>query len=66
MDIVLEYRNPTAGHCSVVVFINGANAGTLRLRQDEIVGFQQIVEGGCVKDIDTFLGRGNPNPPEER
>jgi hypothetical protein len=64
MRITLEYRNPTPSHCTVVVFVNGAQAGTLRLRQDEIVGFQQIVEHGCAKGIDHFLGRGNPNPAE--
>lgn len=63
MRITLEYRNPTPSHCHVAVFIDGSLAGVLTLRQEEIVGFQQIVEHGCAKGIDTFLGRGNPNPP---
>lgn len=64
MTIHLVYRNPTPAHCDVVVFVNGGQAGTLRLRQEEIVGFQQIVQHGCAKGIDEFLARGNPNPPE--
>ncbi len=66
MKIHIEYRNPTPMHCDVVVFINGANAGKLVLRQEEIVGFQQIVSGGCVKGIDTFLSSGRSQLKEEK
>ena len=65
MKITLEYRNPTPVHCDVVVFINGTNTGTLRLRQEEIVSFQTIVDYGCCRGIDTFLSRGNSNPSPE-
>ena len=65
MNITIEYRNPTLAHCDVVIFVNGANVGTLRLRQEEIVSFQMILSGGCRRGLDTFLGRGHPNPPEE-
>jgi hypothetical protein len=58
MKIVLEYRNPTEAHCQVAVFVNDALAGVLTLRQDEVGSFDMIVSGGCVKGIDTFLGRG--------
>ena len=63
MKITLEYRNPTPSHCGVAVYVNGALAGELILRQEEISGFNQIVQHGCAKGIDTFLGRGNPDPP---
>ena len=66
MKITLEYRNPTPAHCDVAVFVNGALSGTLRLRQDEVIGFQQIVLGGCLKGVDEFLGRGHSLPKELR
>lgn len=65
MKITLEYRNPTLAHCDVVVFVNGGNVGTLRLRQEEVISFQQIVSHGCCMGIDTFLGLGNPNYVEK-
>jgi hypothetical protein len=64
MRITLEYRNPTPAHCDVAVFVNGALAGTLTLRQEEIGSFDQIVHAGCARGIDTFLARGNPDPPK--
>ena len=64
MRITLEYRKPTPGHCAVAVFVNGALTGELTLRQEEIVGFQQIMSLGCRGAQDSFLTRGNPNPPE--
>ena len=65
MKIYIEYRHPTPIHCNVVVFINGANCGQLVLRQEEIVGFQQILSTGCAKGIDTFISGGHPNYYEE-
>lgn len=62
MTIILEYRNPTPSHCDVAVFVNGALTGTLRLRQEEVVGFQQIVSAGCKTPLDSFLSRGTPDP----
>ena len=67
MKITLEYRNPNPVHCDVVVFVNGANAGTLRLRQEEVVGFQRIVSAGCASArTDQFLSRGRSLPEEVR
>jgi hypothetical protein len=64
MKILLEFRNPTPAHCDVAVFINGACTGTLRLGQEDITNFHSIVSHGCLDGLDTFLSRGNPNPPE--
>ena len=60
MKIVLEYRRPTPSHCDVVVFINGANAGTLTLRQSEVVGFQQVISHGLSLPGDFFQASGDP------
>ncbi len=62
MHITFDYRNPTPGHCDIAIFINGALTGTLRLRQEEIVGFQQIVTHGCLKPLDTFNAKGKSLP----
>jgi hypothetical protein len=64
MKISLDYRNPTPSHCDVAIFINGAYVGTLRLGQEDIVGFQQILDHGCVKGLDVFRATGSPNTPE--
>lgn len=61
MKITIEFRNPTPSHCDVAVFINGANTGTLRLRQEELFTFQEILFKGAVKGIDTIISKGNPN-----
>lgn len=63
MKITLEYRDPTPSHCDVAVFINGALAGVLKLRQEEVGSLDMIIAHGCVRGIDVFLSRGNPNPP---
>lgn len=62
MNIHIRFDNPTQADCEVTVFINGENAGKLRLKQDEVVGFQQIIEHGCVAGLDRFLSSGTPNP----
>jgi hypothetical protein len=62
MKITFDYRNPTPSHCDVAVFVNGALAGVLRLRQDELSDFQGIVNGGLTLPTDEFLGTGNPDP----
>lgn len=62
MNIVLHYETPTPSHCDVRIFINGALAGVLTLRQDELLTFQTIVLNGCMDPFDTFLSRGNPDP----
>ena len=58
MNIVLEYRSPNTEYCTVAVFLNGVNTGSLCLRQEEVGSFQQILFGGCVNGIDTFLSKG--------
>lgn len=63
MRITLDYRRPTPSHCTIGVFVNGALAGELVLRQDEVVAFQQIVSFGCFATMDSFLSTGNPDPP---
>lgn len=62
MKIHLDYRSPTPTHCQIVVYVNGAYAGTLTLRQDELVDFQQIIVSGQSTPTDEFLGTGNPDP----
>lgn len=62
MRITLDYRNPTPSHCKVAVFVNGAFAGTLTLRQDEVIGFQQVLRAGLSLSIDTLTVTGNPDP----
>lgn len=68
MKITLEYRNPTATHCDIAVFINGALAGTLTVRQSELDVFQQVIadglgfKGTAEFPADEFSARGNPNP----
>lgn len=69
MRITIEYRNPTPTHCNVAVWVNGALAGTLRLRQDELMTFQTVLQAGlsfrgtAEFPADEFLARGNPDPP---
>jgi hypothetical protein len=64
MDIVLQFNNPTPTHCDVDVLINGEATGTLHLRQVDLLTFQNIMLYGCMEAFDTFLSRGNPNPPD--
>jgi hypothetical protein len=45
MKITLEQRHPTPSHCDLAVFVNGANAGTLTLRLEEMGPFLQIIGG---------------------
>lgn len=61
MNITIEHRNPTASHCDVAIFIDGALVGVLRLRQEEVGGFNQILSRGC-RQFDQFVARGNPTP----
>ena len=65
MKITLDYRNPTPSHCDVAVFINGALAGVLTLRQDELVDFQMVLADGLKLTKDEFLATGNPDPRAE-
>lgn len=63
MDVVLQFEKPTSSHCDVRVFVNGASSGVLTLRQEELAIFQMIIADGCLAKHDTFLSRGNPDPP---
>ncbi len=60
MKITLDYRNPTPSHCDVAVFVNGALAGVLTLRQEELGSFQQVIVNGLSLPHDEFLGTGDP------
>lgn len=62
MRITIEYRNPTPSHCDVAVWINGGLSGTLCLRQEELLDFQQIMDKGCRGLGDNLTVRGNPDP----
>lgn len=52
MKLTLQYRNPTPAHCDVAVFVNGALAGELRLRQEEVADFTALAMFGPT-DADT-------------
>ena len=62
MKIKFDYRNATPGHCDVAVFVNGGLAGILRLRQEEIVGFEQIVRAGTTFFACDSFGPTTGNP----
>jgi len=46
MKISLDYRNPTPSHMQVAVFVNGALAGVLTLRTEEVVPFTKVILNG--------------------
>jgi len=59
MRIALEYWNPTKTYCNVSVRINGEFVGILTLRQEMIIGFDQIVSHGCRGfSLDSFVAHG--------
>lgn len=60
MKITLDYRHPSPSHCDVAVYINGALAGTLTLRQEELGEFQLVLNHGLSLPHDEFLSTGNP------
>lgn len=62
MKIHLDYRNPTPSHCDVAVFIDGALTGKLTLRQNELIGFQQVIVNGMHRTFDSFTATGDPDP----
>lgn len=64
MMIHLRYEHATPSHCDVVIFVNGAQAGRLVLRREEIDGFQRVISQGCVPGLDRFRASGDLNPPE--
>lgn len=67
MKISLDYRHPTPSHCDVAVYVNGALAGVLTLRQQELDVFQHILLYGIDRRRDSFLATGDPGPgPEPR
>lgn len=63
MNITIEYRNPTPSHCDVALFINGALAGVLTLRQGELLDFQHFFFAGAMRR-DMVVARGNPGEYE--
>lgn len=60
MKISLDYRNPTPSHCDVAIFVNGALAGTIRLRQEELDVFQSVISHGLHMLNDQFVATGSP------
>jgi hypothetical protein len=66
MKITLDFRNPTPTHCDVAVFVNGAFTGVLKLRQDEVGSFHQVISNGLSLSSDEFLSTGNPNYEREK
>jgi len=64
MKITIEFRNPNHQHCDVAVFINGALTGILKLQQDDLFSFQQILFNGAIKGLDEVISRGRTNPTE--
>ncbi len=61
IDLAIEFRDPTPSHCDVAVWINGAMAGTLRVRQEEVMTLQDLFLRGIQKRAgDTFVSRGSP------
>ena len=65
MRITLDYRRPSPSHCYVGFFVNGALAGELCLRQEEILGLEMVIQHGLLLPEDSFLSTGNPDPPAE-
>lgn len=59
MKISLDFRHPTPAHCDIAIFVDGGLAGTITLRQDEIVEFNEVVASGCKKVGVGFLRTGN-------
>ena len=67
MKITLRADEANGAHTRFTVFVNGANAGQLCMREDEATSFYQIVSMGCCADVDEFLGKGHwtkEQPPE--
>lgn len=64
MRIALDLRHPTPSHCDVAVFVNGALAGVLTLRQAEIVEFRALVVAGAVNLGARIELTGSGEPPQ--
>ncbi len=62
IKLMVEYRNPTPAHCDLAVWVNGGFAGTLRLRQEELSTFQDVLINGIGTDVgDEVLFKGSPD-----
>ena len=62
-SISIDFRNPTPSHCEVAIFVNGAQAGVITLRQDELMDFQSIILDGAAKIPIPARSTGKPNYP---
>ena len=60
MKIALDYRNPTPTHCDVAVFVNGALAGVLNMRQEGVDEFQHVIKIGLHTPGDSLSARDDP------
>ena len=58
MNIILRADDANGFHTRFTVFMNGTNCGQLCMREDEAVAFYMIIENGCHRKIDDFLGKG--------
>lgn len=57
MKIALDYGNPTPTHCDVAVFVNGALAGVLNMRQEGVDEFQHVIKIGLHTPGDSLSAR---------
>ena len=58
MNINLRAVAANGAHTTIRVFVNGASAGLLTMKEEEAGNFHQIVANGCAKGVDTFLSDG--------
>lgn len=58
MRIHLRGDSANGVHTWFSVFVNGALAGQLVMRDEEASTFYQIVQHGCADGLDTFEGTG--------
>ncbi len=65
MKIHLRADSTNAAHTTFTVFVNGANAGRLRMTVDEAASFHQIVSIGCKGPMDKFVSTGEWSPPQK-
>lgn len=65
MRITVKYHDPTPAHVRAEFFINGRNCGTLTLGQEDVTGFEMILQAGCKGSVDQYLSKGKTLPSTE-
>ena len=58
MKVTLRATSTNAQHTRAIVFLNGVNCGELCMKPEEAVAFYMIVQNGCHRSLDQFLGQG--------